>query len=82
MARISVLDATVAGGPARLGIQGKPLPAQGAEGIAASTLRPSGRVTIDGAPFDAVSSQGFIDAGTKVRVTGHQGESIVVERRS
>ena len=82
LARISVLDATVAGGPARLGIQGEPLPAQGAEGIAASTLRPSGRVTIDGAPFDAVSSQGFIDAGTKVRVTGHQGESIVVERCS
>jgi membrane-bound serine protease (ClpP class) len=82
LARISVLDATVAGGPARLGIQGEPLPARGAEGIAASTLRPSGRVTIDGAPFDAVSSQGFIDAGTKVRVTGHQGESIVVERRS
>ena len=82
LARISVLDATVAGGPARLGIQGEPLPARGAEGIAASTLRPSGRVTIDGAPFDAVSSQGFIDAGTKVRVTGHQGESIVVERCS
>ena len=81
VARISILEATVAGGEgARASIEPSALPAAGRTGVATSVLRPSGRVTIDGEPFDAVSSEGFIEAGTAVRVIAHQGESIVVER--
>jgi len=81
VARMSILEATVAGGGgARLGIEPTALPAPGTAGVASSVLRPSGRVTIDGEPFDAVSSEGFIEAGTAIRVTGRQGESLVVER--
>ena len=81
VARLSVLEATVAGGEgARASIEPSALPAAGRTGVATSVLRPSGRVTIDGEPFDAVSSQGFIEAGTAVRVIARQGESIVVER--
>lgn len=78
---MSILEATVAGGGgARLSVEPNALPAPGAAGVASSVLRPSGRVTIDGEPFDAVSSEGFIEAGTAIRVTGHQGESLLVER--
>ena len=81
VARMSILEATVAGGGgARLSVEPNALPAPGAAGVASSVLRPSGRVTIDGEPFDAVSSEGFIEAGTAIRVTGHQGESLLVER--
>jgi len=80
LARLSVLEATVASGHARLNTEPSTLPAPGSTGVASSTLRPSGRVTIDGEPFDAVSSQGFIQAGTTIRVVAHHGETVVVER--
>ncbi len=79
VARMSVLEATVAGGT-RASPEASSLPAAGLVGVATGTLRPSGRVTIDGEPFDAMSSQGFIEAGTAVRVIGHQGASVLVER--
>jgi membrane-bound ClpP family serine protease len=75
---MSVLEATVGG--VRVGVVPDPLPAIGAVGMATGPLRPSGRVTIGDEPFDAVSSQGFIDAGTPVRVTAHRSGTIVVER--
>jgi membrane-bound serine protease (ClpP class) len=79
VARLSILEATIAGG-ARASSAPSSLPAAGSSGVATGTLRPSGRVTIDGEPFDAVSTQGFIEAGTAVRVIGHQGASVMVER--
>jgi membrane-bound serine protease (ClpP class) len=78
VARMSVLEATVGG--VRIAREQDPLPAIGTAGTATSALRPSGRVTIGGEPFDAVSSQGFIEAGTAVRVTAHQADTIIVER--
>jgi len=81
VARMSILEATVAGGDGvPLSVESPALPAPGTAGVASSVLRPSGRVTIDGEPFDAVSSEGFIEVGAAVRVVGHQGESLVVER--
>jgi membrane-bound serine protease (ClpP class) len=53
-------------------------PLVGLEGIARTPLRPSGTVTIDERPVDAVSEGGMIDAGTPVRVVGTRGGSIVV----
>ena len=78
VARMSVLETTVGG--VRIAGDQDPLPAIGTAGTATSALRPSGRVTIGGEPFDAVSSQGFIEAGTAVRVTAHQAGTIIVER--
>ena len=51
----------------------------GREGVAHSPLRPSGRVEIDGALYDAKSSLGYVETGTHVRVVGTEGWSIVVE---
>jgi len=80
LARVSVLEATVAGVGAHGGSAASTLPALGQRGEAATTLRPSGRVTMNGELFDAVSSQGFIQAGTTIRVVAHHGETVVVER--
>ena len=52
----------------------------GRGGVAQSPLRPSGRVEIDGALYDAKSALGYVDAGTAVIVTGVEGWSIVVEQ--
>jgi membrane-bound serine protease (ClpP class) len=80
VARLSVLEATLGGGTVRAPIERSGLPARGSAGTATSVLRPSGRVTIDGEPFDAVSAEGFIEAGTPIRVVGHHGEAVLVER--
>lgn len=50
----------------------------GAQGVALSDLRPSGRVTVGGKRFDAVAEQGYIAAGAAVRVLRTRGFSIVV----
>jgi membrane-bound ClpP family serine protease len=80
VARLSVLEATLGGGTVRAPIERSGLPARGSAGTATSVLRPSGRVTIDGEPFDAVSAEGFIEAGTPIRVVGHHAEAVLVER--
>ncbi|MDP1836332.1 MAG: NfeD family protein [Chlamydiales bacterium] len=56
----------------------KKLPQTGARGVVAATLRPSGKITINDTLYDAVSSGGFIERGTEIRVLKLDGSKIVV----
>ncbi len=49
------------------------------EGVAMTTLRPSGVVQIDERPVDVVSDGEYIDKGTRVRVVQVEGSRVVVE---
>ena len=51
----------------------------GDTGIAATTLRPSGKATFRGEPYDVVTGGDFITAGTSVRVISVDGMRVVVE---
>ena len=57
------------------------LPSVGDEGEVAATLRPAGRVIIQGENYDAVSSGGFLERGTTVVVVRIEGSKIVVQER-
>ena len=50
----------------------------GAEGVAATLLRPSGAVKIDGQRIIAIAEQGVIHKGTPVRVIGASGTNVIV----
>lgn len=50
----------------------------GKEGLAATVLRPSGKVAIDDETYDAVSDSGFIDKGTPVKVVKFENAQIYV----
>jgi membrane-bound serine protease (ClpP class) len=52
----------------------------GAEGTAATVLRPSGKTLIGGELYDSVSESGFIEQGTAVRVTRTAHVQVYVER--
>jgi membrane-bound serine protease (ClpP class) len=47
-------------------------------GIAATTLRPSGRVEIEGEVYDADANGAFIDEGRGVKVTQIRGNRVIV----
>ena len=49
------------------------------EGTAFTALRPSGEVRVDENKMDAVASLGMIAKGTRVRITGVRGYSLIVE---
>ena len=51
----------------------------GAEGVARSILRPSGRAQFDGEFHDVITMGQFVDPGTRVRVVAVEGARIVVE---
>jgi membrane-bound ClpP family serine protease len=51
----------------------------GRQGEAASDLRPSGYVTIDGEKFSAISDFGYVTRGTKIEVTGDTGGELRVK---
>lgn len=53
--------------------------AVGAEGLAATPLRPSGVVSFAEHEVDVVSEGLFVDAGTRVRVTRVEGSRVFVE---
>ncbi|MCC8152833.1 MAG: nodulation protein NfeD [Tannerellaceae bacterium] len=57
--------------PAYLDVVGK-------EGVAATVLRPSGSVLIDGELFDAVSESGFIERGAPVKVVRYENAQVYV----
>ncbi len=50
----------------------------GREGIAVTPLRPSGKIEIDSEQFDAVSTRGFIEEGTPVKVIRHENAQLYV----
>lgn len=51
----------------------------GDEGVAATDLRPSGSAEIDGELVDVVSGLGYVDKGTRVRVSKVEAYRIVVD---
>jgi membrane-bound serine protease (ClpP class) len=51
----------------------------GQSGLAATDLRPSGKVEIDGQRLDATSTGAFIAAGTSVKVVKYEAAQIYVE---
>ncbi|MGM0575138.1 MAG: NfeD family protein [Myxococcota bacterium] len=53
-------------------------PAVGAVGVARSSLRPSGKVRVDGRTYDAVTTGELIAAGDRVEVRGTRGSALVV----
>ncbi len=52
----------------------------GKTGVTMTVLRPSGKVLIDGEPYDAVSDEGFIEKGEHVRVIKDEAGQIYVGR--
>lgn len=54
----------------------------GQEGVAYTTLRPSGKVKIDGKLYDAVSGLGMIDRGDKIIVIRTESAQVYVEKKS
>jgi membrane-bound serine protease (ClpP class) len=51
----------------------------GKEGVAATVLRPSGKVSIEGVFYDGVSESGFIEKGAKVTVVRFENAQVYVE---
>lgn len=51
----------------------------GKEGTAATVLRPSGKVAVDGEYYDGVSESGFIEKGSKVKVIRFENAQVYVE---
>ena len=60
------------------GLRPEAQPAVGARGESVSTLRPAGKVSIDGVLHDAVSDGQFIEQGVRVVVVATEGSQIIV----
>ena len=52
----------------------------GAEGIAATVLRLSGKVEINGDTYDAISEIGYINQGEKIKVNKYESGQLYVSR--
>lgn len=61
------------------GLDTRLLPQPGTLGVAATTLRPGGKVLIRDQYFDAISSGSFIEKGSRVKVVGFEGSTLLVE---
>lgn len=48
-------------------------------GVAKTTLRPAGTANIDGEPVDVVTRGEFLEAGSKIIVTGVEGMRVIVK---
>ena len=51
----------------------------GKEGVAATDLRPSGKIDLDGRRYEAASVFGFLNKGVRVRVLRAEGGRLLVE---
>ncbi|RLD47394.1 MAG: nodulation protein NfeD [Bacteroidetes bacterium] len=49
------------------------------EGAAATILRPSGRVYVDGVKYDAICKQSYIDKGAEIRIIDFVNGQLIVE---
>ena len=50
----------------------------GSTGVAATILRPAGKIVIDGNQFDAVALHGYIEQGATVRVVKYENAQLYV----
>jgi membrane-bound serine protease (ClpP class) len=62
-----------------LGVDPEILQLKGKGGIAITTLRPSGKVSIEGKNYDALAESGMIDKGTKIIVTRVETAQLYVD---
>ncbi len=53
----------------------------GREGVAATSLFPSGQIEIDGRRYEARLEVGFVEAGTAIRVVRRTGFNLIVEEK-
>ncbi len=51
----------------------------GKVGFADTTFNPSGKITINGEIYDAISQGKFIEKGCKIKVISVQGSKIIVK---
>ncbi len=72
------LKSTLSGSEGYIGIDLHQKDMVGKMGIAKTMLRPSGKVEIDGEIFDAVSEEGLIEKGAKVRVVKDEAGQLYV----
>lgn len=57
----------------------KDFPQKGAEGEVVATLRPGGKVIVSDKIYDAISTGGFIEKGTKVTVVDYDAGTMIVK---
>lgn len=62
-----------------LGVDPKLMLLNGKKGIAVTTLRPSGKISIEGKNYDALAESGMIDKGTKIIVSRVETAQLYVE---
>lgn len=62
-----------------LGVDPELLLLKGKHGVAITTLRPSGKIVIDGQTYDAMAASGMIDKGTNIVVTKVEAAQLYVE---
>jgi membrane-bound serine protease (ClpP class) len=53
----------------------------GMEGVAVTALRPAGQIEIDGKRLNAASTGDFVEKGSRVLVTGMEGDHCVIKRK-
>ena len=53
-------------------------PYVGREGIAVTPLRPAGQIEVDGVRMNAAGGGEFIEKGTRVHITGTEGDHVLV----
>jgi membrane-bound serine protease (ClpP class) len=52
----------------------------GADGVAATLLRPGGKVLIGGKMFDAMADSGYIEMDSKILVVAVRGNTLIVSK--
>lgn len=62
-----------------LGVDPEILDLKGKKGISITTMRPSGKITIEGKNYDAIANSGMIDKGTSVVVVRVETAQLYVE---
>lgn len=62
-----------------IGVDMSPSLYVGLDGVATTDMRPAGKVEINGEELDAVAVRGFINAGTRVKVTKYENAQIYVK---
>jgi membrane-bound serine protease (ClpP class) len=62
-----------------LGVDPEILHLKGKKGIAITTLRPSGKISIEGENYDAIANSGMIDKGTSIIVVRIETAQLYVE---
>lgn len=74
------LNTTIATDQGYVGIDRNQVSLIGKKGVAQTVLRLSGKVSVDGNVYDAMSEGPFIEKGEKIRITRHEAGQVYVVR--